>query len=278
MGLRLLAVTLLSMAPAVVFAQTSKSPDVNAGPVPPAIQQMPNRFQPPVPGCTDCYYTVPTGKVVGAMGTTNNEGVPPPDPAHTPKPAATPATAAADALSGAAFTDISFSSGNGVWPSKATGPLPLFIGSTVGLSPSSATALTLASACSLNSVDYTTTAGTPTTLPIPLSLWDVTTRTKLADLPTDWNSWKSVVYPPIHVGKQLPAGHKLQVRLTQPAELPTNFQFTIKVSAHCLKEAKSVAPAAVKPAASSSPHCDPGFTAVRISDPNGTSTIKCVKK
>jgi hypothetical protein len=68
------------------LSQAAKAPDPSAGPVPPAIQQMPSRFQPPVPGCTDCYYTVPTGNVVGAMGTTNNEGIKVTNPRPQPPP------------------------------------------------------------------------------------------------------------------------------------------------------------------------------------------------
>ncbi len=243
---RLLSVTLLFTASTLALGQAAKAPDISAGPVPPAIQQMPNRFQPPVPGCTDCYYTVPSGKVVGAMGTTNNEGIKVAHPISAPAPppaASAPAAAAASPhpVPSADYTDLVFKSGAGVWPIRTTTPLPLFIGSATGLSRTGAATLTLASACDLHSVEYTTQAGTITTVSIPLSLWDVTTNTKLADLPTDWNSWKPVTYPEINIGKQLPAGQKLQVRLTQPAssELPVNFQFTISVSAHCLKDTKS---------------------------------------
>jgi hypothetical protein len=259
MVIRLLAVALLFTASTFAPGQGAKAPDTSAGPVPPAIQQMPNRFQPPVPGCTDCYYTVPSGKVLGAMGTTNNEGIkvthPISAPAPPPPAASAPAAAAASTrtVPSVDYTDLVFKSGAGVWPIRTTAPLPLFIGSATGLSRTGAATLTLASACDLHSVEYTTQAGTITTVSIPLSLWDVTTNTKLADLPTDWNSWKPVTYPEIDVGKQLPAGHKLQVRLTQPAssELPVNFQFTISVSAHCLKETKpSSAAVGAKPAAS----------------------------
>lgn len=242
---RLLKVTLLSMASTLAFSQASKAPDTSAGPVPPAIQQMPNRFQPPVPGCTDCYYTVPSGKVVGAMGRTNNEGI------KVTHPIAAPAAVTAS-------NDLIFKSGAGVWAFRSPVPLPLFIGSAVGLSHSPSASLTLTSACNLQSVDYTTDGGMLTTVSIPLSLWDVTTRTKLVDLPTNWNSWKTVVYPPVKVDKLVPAGHKLQVRVTQPAfsKLPPNFQFNINVSAHCLKEtrgAESASPAAPKPKRAPSP-------------------------
>jgi hypothetical protein len=85
MGNRL-TVTILSTTSIFALGQASKAPDASAGPVPPAIQQMPSRFQPPVPGCTDCYYTVPTGNVVGAMGTTNNEDIKVTNPRPQPPP------------------------------------------------------------------------------------------------------------------------------------------------------------------------------------------------
>jgi hypothetical protein len=85
MGNRL-AITILSTTSIFALGQASKAPDASAGPVPPAIQQMPSRFQPPVPGCTDCYYTVPTGNVVGAMGTTNNEDIKVTNPRPQPPP------------------------------------------------------------------------------------------------------------------------------------------------------------------------------------------------
>lgn len=70
------------------------------GPVPDAVKQMPRRFHPPIPGCTDCYYTVIDAAFspMGAMGT-YDEGVtgapatPPSTPPDTPPPpVATPPT------------------------------------------------------------------------------------------------------------------------------------------------------------------------------------------
>jgi hypothetical protein len=177
------------------------------------------------------------------MGTTNNEKVVPPDPNKpVPKPVPTPpANNIATAPTPTANpNDLIFSSGTGVWAIRSATPVPLYIGAKTALSRTEAETLTVPAACTLSGVDYTTTAGTITTLSIPLSLWNVTTKTKLADLPADWNSWKAVTYPTVAVNKPLAAGDKLQVRLTQPAfaMLPPNFQFTIKVSAHCLRDTK----------------------------------------
>jgi hypothetical protein len=241
-----LAITLLSAASTLALAQAAKPADPKAKPpVPPAIDQMPVRFQPPVPGCTDCYYTVPEGPHVGAMGTTNNEKVVPPDPNKpVPKPApASPTNNTATATPPTIATnpnDLIFSSGTGAWAIRSATPVPLYIGARTALSRTETETLTVPEACTLSGIDYTTTAGTITTLAIPLSLWNVTTKTKLADLPADWNSWKAVTYPTVAVNKPLAAGDKLQVRLTQPAfaSLPANFQFTIKVSAHCLRDTK----------------------------------------
>jgi hypothetical protein len=253
------------------------------------MQQMPNRFQPPVPGCTDCYYTVPAGKVVGAMGTTNNEGIKVANPTPAPaaakpvantgsKPAAAPTASAA--LPSTDYNDLVFKSGAGAWPVRSTTPLPLFIGSAAGLSRNASATLALVSTCNLHSVSYTTTAGTPAKISIPLSLWDVSTGTKIVDLPTSWDSWAPVVYPDVKVGKQVPAGHKLQISLTQPAysALPVNFQFTIEVTAHCLKDAKTSYGKVVAPAPAPSVKCGPGYMAFETISAKDLPITKCIKQ
>jgi hypothetical protein len=281
---RLLAVTIFFVLPGFARGQNTP-PDTSAGPVPPAIQQMPDRFQPPVPGCTDCYYTVPSGKVVGAMGTTNNEGIVVKNPITLPvlpKPAA--AAAAGATASNAApsvvvdtntYSDLIFKSGDGVWPIRSTSAIPLFIGSPAGLSRDASRSMVISASCDLHSVEYSTQAGTITTLNIPLSLWDVTTKTLIADLPTNWNSWQIVKYPSVSVDKRIPAGHRLQVKVVQPASatLPVNFQFTINVAARCLKDTKGGAsspsgPKAIAPATK----CQAGYKPVSSS--NGTTCVK----
>ena len=220
------------------------------------------------------------------MGTTNNEDVKvtnplPAPPLISPRPISTPAKSAPAAsvpsaapLSVFDYTDLGFQTIGRAWPLASSTPLPLFIGAAAELSESSLAALTLTSACNLHSIDYTTQAGTPTTIPIPMSLWDVTTKTKLADLPTDWNAWKVMTYPAVSVGKQVPAGHKVQIRLTQPTTLPVNFQFNISIKAHCLKatndEKTPVAAASTKSAAAA---CKTGYKPVTA---DGKTT--CVKK
>jgi hypothetical protein len=264
------------------LGQANKVPDTSPGPVPPAIEQMPSRFQPPVPGCTDCYYTVPSAKVVGAMGTTNNEDVKVTNPRPQPASLSThPATATPGAiLPRSDHIDLGFKPTVRAWPVTSNTPLPLFIGSTGELSTSPLSALTLNASCNLDSIDYTTQAGTPTTISIPLSLWDVTTKSTLADLPTDWNSWKVMTYPTVSVGKQLPAGHKVQIRLTQPASstLPVNFQFNIAIKGNCIKTSEDTTPLAVddapKPTTRSvTETCQPGYKSVTS---NGKTT--CIKK
>jgi hypothetical protein len=282
MGKWLLAVTIFAAMSGLALGQDTRPPDVSAGPVPPAIQQMPDRFQPPVPGCTDCYYTVPSGKVVGAMGTTNNEGIVVTHPVAGAAPSKDAAVAAPSssstsaAVAAHAYTDLVFKSGDGVWAIRSATPIPLFIGSATGLNRDARTAMALSSGCDLQSVDYSTQAGIITTLNIPLSLWDITTRTKLSDLPTDWNSWHMVKYPSVTINKRIPAGHRLQVKVVQPAfsALPLNFQFTINVTAHCLKGDKDAAflptgPKAVAPATK----CGAGYKSVPSS-----SGATCVKQ
>jgi hypothetical protein len=221
------------------LGQSGKAPDTSAGPVPPAIEQMPSRFQPPVPGCTDCFYTVPSGKVVGAMGTTNNEDIKVTNPRPQPPPIATSAVKAKARPVAVppppSMTDLGFKPIAKAAPISSTTPLILFIGSTAELSKSPLSALTLSASCNLSSIDYTTEAGTPTTSWIPVSVWDLTSKSKLADLPTDWSESKVMTYPTISVGKELPAGHKVQIRLLQPASstLPGNFRFNISVKGHC---------------------------------------------
>jgi hypothetical protein len=235
------------------------------GPVPKALMdkkgndQMPNRFQPPVPNCgytgaPECFY-VPRDGNVGAMNEEKNtvrvgpgHPAPPPRPDDVKRPAPTvPGTvahAAAPVTGPAPVTTVAqpyiFSTGtNAGLVSPSNVAVTYGVGSRSRLDKTLTDANILPAACELTSVTYSnTTPGGTTPMKLNVQLWNLT-KGKLIDGSTynpDFTQWHAQTTT-LPLSGLLTKGDKIQMRLTIPPSSgwPPNFyQFGLSAKLGCV--------------------------------------------